>query len=73
MLTPDSPKPDELQKNTCVEKTFVHTIGAEQLRKLLSDHRHSLRKRCFEMKQAAMRIENDIANIDALLEELTTN
>ena len=67
-------KPDtspELPKSACVEKTFVHTIGAEQLRKLLSDHRNSLQKRCFEMKQSAMRIEKDIASIDALLAELT--
>lgn len=38
---------------------------------MLSDHRNSLRNRCFELRQAANRVEKDIAAIDALLAELT--
>ncbi len=67
----DDRQPDESEKTACVVNASVRTIAPEQLRKLLADHRNSLQKRCFELRQSAMRMEKDIASIDALLTELT--
>lgn len=64
-------QPDESPKNACAQTVDVRTIAPEQLRKLLSDHRNSLRNRCFELRQAAIRMEKDIAAVDALLADLT--
>jgi len=68
-------QPDNSSQTTetpCVENQLALRIAPEQLRRLLIDHRSNLQKRCFEMRQTAMRIEKDIASIDALLAELTT-
>jgi hypothetical protein len=61
----------EPRQAACAENPTARIVSPEQLRKLLNDHRNSLRKRCFELRQAAMRMEKDIATVDALLAELT--
>lgn len=64
------PKPDELEKTACVVNASVRTIGVEQLRRWLSDHRFRLQKSRFELLQTAARMEKEIATVDAMLADL---
>lgn len=62
----------ELPKTSCAQTQPMLTIGAEQLRLWLNDHRNGLQKRRFELLQTAKRMEQDIARCDAMLAELLT-
>lgn len=61
----------ELRKTDCAQPPTALTIGAEPMRRFLSDRRNRLRKERAALLQMAARIKEEIAAYDQLLAELT--
>ena len=74
MSNPDPSQDKEQEKaaeKPCAQTVAMRTIAPEQLRKFLSDRRNRLQETRRTLLCSAAQLKDEIAAIDATLEELT--